>query len=186
MTPVFILSLPRSRTAWLATFFCHGDTYALHEGLIQCASVPELKTLMESTGRSVVVNSDCGNVLFLEEIRKTFPQAKYIVIERPYEEVAQELADMGVPDKGEVLLSLNLLEEAKEELKPLVIQYHALNQEACAAMCEYIGIPFDAQRWAMLDGMDIKLIWQKKVQYVNDNVSRIASLVEGNKWLGYN
>jgi len=179
MTPVFILSLPRSRTAWLATFFCHGDTYAFHEGLIQCASVPELKELMESTGRSVVVNSDCGNVLFLDEIRKTFPQAKYIVVERDYAEVAAELEAMGAPDQGEVLLALQRLEEAKEELKPLVIQYHALDKEACQAMCEYIGIPFDEKRWEMLDGMDIKLIWEKKMQYMKDNAARIAALVGG-------
>lgn len=179
MTPVFILSLPRSRTAWLATFFCHGDTYAFHEGLIQCASVPALKELMESTGRSVVVNSDCGNVIFLDEIRATFPHAKYIVIERPYEEVAQELADMGVPDHGEVLLSVQLLEQAKAELKPLVIQYRALDKQACEAMCEYIGIPFDEKRWEMLDGMDIQIILDKKVQYMNDNAERIAALVGG-------
>ena len=179
MTPVFILSLPRSRTAWLATFFCHGDTYAFHEGLIQCSSVSELKDLMEETGKAVVVNSDCGNVLFLDEIRRTFPQAKYIVIERPYEEVAQELENMGVPDQGEVVLSMHKLEEAKEILKPLVIQYHALNEEACEAMCEYIGIPFDKRRWEMLDGMDIKLIWEKKIKYMTDNAVRIATLVGG-------
>lgn len=184
MTPVFILSLPRSRTAWIATFFCHGDTYAFHEGLIQCASVAGLKTLMESTGRSVVVNSDCGNVLFLDEIRKTFPQAKYIVIERDFEEVTQELADIGLPEQGEVLLASHRLEEAKQTLNPLVLSYDRLDRDACQQMCEYIGIPFDEQRWEMLDGMDIKIIVEKKVDYMQKNAERISALVGGNKWLG--
>lgn len=178
MTPVFILSLPRSRTAWLATFFCYGESYAFHEGLLRCKSPNDLKTLFEATGKDVVVNSDCGNILFLEQIQQLFPNAKYIVVERDYSEVSNELMEIGLPDTGIVRLSVDLLEQAKRQLNPMVVQYDRLDKETCRAMCDYIGVSFDELRWEMLDGLDIRIIVDKKVENVK------GTELEVSKWLG--
>lgn len=80
MQPVFILSYPRSRTAWLAAYLTGAGVPCFHEAWKLADSAEAFRTLMESKGPGPVVNSDSSNVFFLPELQQTFPHATYIRI----------------------------------------------------------------------------------------------------------
>lgn len=89
MIPVFILSFPRSRTAWLATYLNHGNVFAFHEAFKLVKTVKQLRVRMESKSKhgGPVVNVDCSNWFFLKELQDEFPDALYIRINRDVAEV---------------------------------------------------------------------------------------------------
>ncbi len=180
MRNFFILSLPRCRTAWLANFLTFENSFCFHEGLLDCDKVSKMKSLFASTGKQIVGNSDCGNILFLDEIIDEFPDAKYVVIKRPLDEVRSELKEIGLPDFDELTLAYSdrMLNEVKKEVDALVLDYHSLDQMACRQIWEHcIGTSFNEPRWRMLDGLDIKIILSKKLEYIKTNSRNIESLI---------
>ncbi len=91
MNPVFILSYPRSRTAWLSVFLTGCGIPCIHEGWKYAKTAQELRVLMESMGTGAVVNSDCSNIFFLDELKQEFPEARYIVILNDDQAVVESL-----------------------------------------------------------------------------------------------
>jgi len=85
MRPIFVLSMPRSRTAWFAAYLNGLGIPAYHEAWRYVKNAKEFRELW--SGRDLVVNSDSINVLFYDEIRQEFPEAKFIKINRSLEEV---------------------------------------------------------------------------------------------------
>lgn len=78
----FVISYPRSRTAWLTMYLNAMDTFAYHEGWKYASTAKKLRKLFGAQlGPSI--NVDSCNYFFLPEIRKEFPDAKYITIKRP-------------------------------------------------------------------------------------------------------
>ena len=80
MTPFFVLSMPRSRTAWLSVYLTGAGVFCFHEAWKHVKTAKELRSLMESKGDGPVVNSDSTNIFFLDELREEFPEAKYLRI----------------------------------------------------------------------------------------------------------
>lgn len=80
ITPWFVLSYPRSRTAWLSAYLTGAGIYTFHEAWKMVRSPEELVALMDAKGPGPVVNSDCSNVFFLPEITRLFPNARYLRI----------------------------------------------------------------------------------------------------------
>lgn len=82
MTSVFVLSTPRCRTAWLSAYLTGAGVFCFHEAWKLVKTAKELRALMESKGPGPVVNADCTNVFFLDELKREFPEAKYLRIVR--------------------------------------------------------------------------------------------------------
>lgn len=93
MTPWFVLSYPRSRTAWLATYLTHNGVYAFHEAWKYAKTVAQLRALMESKGPGPVVNVDCANWFFVKELQEAFPEARFVEIQRPWVDVVRSARD---------------------------------------------------------------------------------------------
>lgn len=91
MQPTFILSYPRSRTAWLSMFLTGAGAFTFHEAWKLVDNVKDLRLLMESKGPGPVVNSDCSNIFFLKELQAEFPEAKYIRVLQNARVVVQSL-----------------------------------------------------------------------------------------------
>ena len=180
MKNFFILSLPRSRTAWLANFLTYENSYCFHEGLLSCKNISAMRQLFESTGKPTVGNSDCGNMLFLDELRDDFPEAKFVIIDRPVDEVIDELHEIGLIyfDPKVMELTAQELAVAKRTMDALVVDYRDLDENACRHIWQYcIGTPFDEHRWRMLDGLDIQIILSKKLEAIRENEPNIESLM---------
>ena len=80
LVPWFVLSYPRCRTAWLSVFLQGAGVPCFHEAWKQAGTPAEMRALMESYGPGPVVNSDCSNIFFLDEIKQEFPEAKYLIL----------------------------------------------------------------------------------------------------------
>lgn len=165
----FILSLPRTRTAWIANFLTYDTSFCFHEALIDVNPV-DLPKLFKSTEKPIVGNSDCGNILFLDEIIETFMDAKLVIVERPIDEVISSLDTLGekFSERESVYQALDIIEYAKYTYDHLLLDFHKLDNTACRALWDHcIGTPFNEQRWKMLDGLNTEIIPEKKLQQLS-------------------
>ena len=96
----FTVSLPRSGTAWLANYFTYGPSYCYHEPLADCSSLEDLYRKIDNTPRRVVGVADTLVPLFIPKIAKRYPNAKYIIIDRPEEDVKLSLYKAGYNTSG--------------------------------------------------------------------------------------
>ena len=164
MNPFFILCLPRSRSAWLANFLTYGPSFCFHEGLIGCSDTKALRRKMETSGTSIVGNSDCGNIFFIDEIMKEFPDARLVVVRRDVEESVQSVMAMGeaFSEVGVIRTADNLLQNLRYQ--SLVIDFDELNEDGCRTIWEYCThTEFNRLRWEMLDPLIIHIDEVKKV-----------------------
>jgi hypothetical protein len=172
MNTFFVLSLPRSRTAWMANFLTYDCSYCFHEGWLQVPSMHGLRELFASTGKPVVGNADCGNIFFVDEILDTFTEPKFVMIERPIADVLASLRSMG-PEFGDeegVWRGHELLQAFKRQNVPmLAIDYDSLSQSAYRLIWDYcVGSAYDHQRTVMLDGLNVQIMPDKKLQQIRD------------------
>lgn len=100
MQPWFVLTYPRCRTAWMATFLSGAGVPAVHEGWKYCRTAKELRNLLESFEAPVTCNSDCMNLFFLEEILDEFPNAKFIRIDTVVGRVVDSLQQSPYAEQG--------------------------------------------------------------------------------------
>lgn len=102
MTPWFVLSYPRSRTAWLAVFLSGAGVPSIHEGWKYCRTVHDMRRLLESFNAPVVCNSDCANLFFLDDILREFPNARFIRIQNRVETVLRSLQQSPYSQHGDI------------------------------------------------------------------------------------
>jgi len=147
MRAFFVLAYPRSRTTWLSHALTSWDSVCLHEGLLGVRSIAELHDKMAAHGQ-VVGNSDSGNLLFVDAIRRTFADARFVCVYRPEREVAASLLRHGIGDVG-----MKPLRAAMQRVRAmpdvLHVHYHDLSKpETGRAIWEHcIGGGFDAAHW---------------------------------------
>jgi hypothetical protein len=99
----FMLSLPRSRSAWFTEFFRRGGVdLAMHDPMKQCASVAELRekidtmlTPLKYPAPSVFI-ADTSLILAFDHLYQHFPDAKYLFIARQPEHVRASLLRQGI------------------------------------------------------------------------------------------
>lgn len=126
MKPVFVLSYPRSRTAWLATYLNHGQVFAFHEAWKLVKTVTQLRRLMESKSKhgGPVVNVDCSNWFFLTELQQEFPDACYIRIDRELREVEDSAREaFGPQDYGFLFESYRRVIEASAVQPSMIVDF---------------------------------------------------------------
>ena len=159
MTPFFIAGLPRSRTAWLANFLTTDESFCYHELTADCCDLAEMPDAFRRTGRRIVGDADTSLALLHEPIKKLFPGARWVVVERPAEAVAKSLRD----DLGIVIDPglLNQLQENLEVIKrdALVVSFDGFSVNTARFVWAYClpGIDFDEARWKLLDPLIVQL-----------------------------
>lgn len=104
----FTMSLPRSRTAWLAETFAVG-ALTLHDPLKQCASIDELKARVDherSKWHGPILVVDTAAVFFFNTIQDKFPGARFLFIRRLPADVVDSLLNAFV---GEHLKNVSVM-----------------------------------------------------------------------------
>lgn len=93
---VFLLALPRSRTAWIANWLSD-HAAVLHEPIGECESLVELECRIEEArlsrdppARTVVVADSLASVM-IEELIARFPQCRFLIVFRPPDDVFASL-----------------------------------------------------------------------------------------------
>lgn len=116
-----VMSLVRSRTAWLARFLNSDISVCYHEASIH--GIGKLKKLMAIPG--IVGNSDSNNIML--DIDKIFPDAKLLIIKRDPDEVLSSFFNKinWLTDEQEKLakeITLNAYKKLKTK-KGLIVNY---------------------------------------------------------------
>ena len=76
----FVIGLPRSRTAWLSVFLSQSGVYCHHEGLNGCRNIKEYQ-------KKINTNGDSSTGLMMFDIKKMYPDAPIVIIEKSNEEL---------------------------------------------------------------------------------------------------
>lgn len=93
----FVTGLPRSGSAWLANYLSYGPGMFIHDAWKSCT--PEaFKTRVELEKDIKVAGVvDCGNALIFDKIDKVFPEAKWVLITRPPDDVRKSCDTIQFP-----------------------------------------------------------------------------------------
>lgn len=91
-----MLSLPRSRSAWMAEFLRPFCAASLHNPLQQCASIEELGQRIDALPPGRVFISDVAALFFFDQLVVRFPGAQYLLVHRPAHEVEHSMNRIGV------------------------------------------------------------------------------------------
>ena len=113
--PFIVVSLPRSRSAWMAHFLAFGGRYAVgHDTLVECNSIAQFI----SGFRLMAGTCETGAVLGWRIIRQVMPEVKLVTVRRPVHEVAASFARFGIPvDEKELEARAGAEREAFSALK---------------------------------------------------------------------
>jgi hypothetical protein len=99
----FLLCMPRSRSAWLCEFL-RPVAHTLHDPLKTCANIDELGDRIDSLLRTDPMHpifvGDTAAPFFYDQIIERFPCARYLFVLRSFEDTAQSLHLLGLPDHG--------------------------------------------------------------------------------------
>jgi len=149
--PFFIVGLPRSRTAWTATWLTTiPGVRCYHDGLRGVRSIEEYRAKLERPG--LVGDCDSGLLLCWRQIEKLYPTSPWVVITRDPKAVTRSLARLSVPSAREVAAKgfeeLRALSAAFPEERLLILASSDLDDpEAAERICAHIGAPFRVEHW---------------------------------------
>lgn len=151
--PFFILSLPRSRSAWLATWLSYNGRPCWHDMLGNVTDAYGLKMLVDKGAAGF---AETAGSYFPRSLLKQFPRAKFLVVERDAGEVAASLVRLG-KDGGRVAdIAEQMLVEAVDYLKPRALMMHVAfddldNFSTLAAIWRFLrNDPFPVQHTTAL------------------------------------
>jgi hypothetical protein len=129
LAPFVILSLPRSRTAWIARFLTHGRWMCGHEQLLNCRGLDDVAAWFSQPYTGTVETAGAPFWRLLP------PQARIVVIRRPVAEVVQSLARVGFAvDPGVVLRMDRKLDQIEARVpNVLSVDFSDLSRQQTAA-----------------------------------------------------
>lgn len=142
----------------------------------------QFRTLFESTGRSVVGTSDCGNVWIADGLAREFPESRFVVVRNDLEKVRKSLEEIGLPDNGTLEKSAIMLEYVVSNHSHISIEVDDLSDpKAVKMICEYVGAPFDIARFNLLTALNVQVNLGHLVSRMTvENVYAMHKLMEAN------
>lgn len=183
--PYFVTGFPRSRTAWIANFLTYGPSYCHHDALRLGTTAEFLSDVFEKTWAEHVAvehvgDSDSALLAIVPQLVDQFPTARWVLIERPAEEVIRSYtAAFGVKpypqtpvlDIHQTRAMVEALQKWIDRLKNivpagrlLVLPFSDLDLEGRAlALWEWCvpGASFSYERYEMLNTFSVNIITDK-------------------------
>ena len=158
----FITGLPRSRTAWLSTFFTGNNCFCYHEIIRVSKGFDDAIQKLLNRKEMYVGNSDSSLPIWINEIDHILCDSPIVIIERDMGEVVHSLTKVfGKDDYVRILDStLKGLETIKNRYNYISVDYNNLNEQACLEMIWNFctpNIPFDKDKFEMLKAINISI-----------------------------
>ena len=150
----FITGLPRSRTAWFASFMSSGDVFCYHEALNRCKTKDEFYQKMKLPYR-LIGNSDCG--LAYTDFLKKF-NSPTVIIHRDKYEVLEDLIEKGITQDRSVINLLSDLEYRLLGLNGLHVQFNEIDLRLTEIYHYLTGELPDENRVRLYTNMNIQPI----------------------------
>ena len=158
----FITGLPRSRTAWLSTFFTGNNCFCYHEILRTSNGVEGAVRKLLNRKEMYVGNSDSSLPIWMDGIDHILRRSPIVIIERDINEVTNSLINLlGEHDYIRLLdLTLENLEIIKKRYNYISIDYNDLNKQSCLeSIWDFCvpNIPFDKDKFEILKTINISI-----------------------------
>ena len=168
MNPKFlVLSLPRSRSAWLSRFLSYRGARCGHDVAIQCESVAAVKAVLGTYDGSC----ETGAMLAGPALKTIFPNTRLILVRRPVDEVVQSFTrNLGLMvDVTELHRRNVMLNEIAAMPDVLSFDYADLiKPQTCAAIFEAcLNRPFNEAWWRDWDMLNVQVnmpAWLKVIE----------------------
>lgn len=113
-----MLSLPRSRSAWMAEFLRPLCAATLHNPLQQCASIEELGSKIDALPSGRVFVSDVAALFFFNRLLVRFPGAQYLVVHRAACQVEHSMKRLGIQPPINIRKAERQLLEIASHVRP--------------------------------------------------------------------
>lgn len=170
----FITGLPRSGSAWLANYLSYNNHCFLHDAWKKYHPA-QLKDFFNTEGFFAGGTSDPANLMFIDEIDKHFPEAKWIFITRPAKDIKESCKALDFP-LADVSKQIKKLQN-REMLK---VPFSEIFDRA-DEIGGYISKKFHSPIWRrnMLKDINVQLHWgrvseQFKVPEVIDKIEALT------------
>ena len=171
------MSLPRSRSAWLAHFLRYGGKRIGHDTLVECSSISEFTNAFASG----MLDGSCetGAMLGWQLIRKDMPGARIVVVRRDLQAVGKSLQAAGLPpDWPELERRSAMLDLCSRQEGVVSVEYEDLNSPiACQQLFEHcLELPFDWEHWARFSAVNIQVNMQQRVDRLYERHQALEAL----------
>lgn len=164
-----VLSLPRSRSAWLAHYLAYlSDRKIGHEVLSGCESVDEF---LQNYKMGMWGTVETGGAGLWSIIRRELPECKIVLIRRPLMAVYQSLAKAGVVgDLSHLAEQEAMLDAAATDPNIVSIQFKQLSDPMiCRWIFEHcLEVEFDFDWWAAMAKFNIQVDMPKWVEKIRE------------------
>lgn len=155
--PFFVLSLPRSRSFWLANFLAYQGRLIGHDAIIGCRSTAEYLAKFQL---GLSGSCETGLVFGWRLLVHMLPQARLVVIKRPLGEIAASFQRQGFAvDMEELARRDAMLDAVSRQPRTLTFDFEALAEPpACQHIFEYcLGVPFDWAWWNHYQHLNLQI-----------------------------
>ena len=162
MPPFVVLSLPRSRSAWLSRFLTYGDWVCGHEEIRHLRTLDDAKLWFDQPNIGTAETAAAPWWRLLDQFA---PGARVLVVRRPVEDVVDSL--MRLPgltfERDTLLKTMTRLDRKLDQIEARVpnvlsVSFSDLNDEAtCAKVFEHcLPLKHDHDHWARLAPVNIQ------------------------------
>lgn len=172
MRPFLVLSLPRSRSAWLSRFLTYGDAICGHEELRHWRTLEDVKTWFDQPCAGTAETAAAPWWRLLPHVA---PDARIVIVRRPVDEVVESL--MRLPglafDRAELTRLMHKYDRKLDQIEARVdnvlsVKFADLvDEQTCATVFEHC-LPYkhDHDHWAALAPINIQVNMQALMRYM--------------------
>lgn len=175
MTPFFVFSLPRSRSAWISAFLSGDGAFIGHDVGAECGSVGEFIGMMSNLAGTC----ETGAAFAWRLLRQVWPDARFAVVRRDPEDVCRSLARFGLDGfLPEMMARWAQLEEISALPGTLTVSFDDLRSfEACAELYEFCTRRrLSVDWWRGMEAQNIQVDMPVQLALLQQNAPRIAAL----------
>ena len=163
MNNFFVVGLPRSRTAWLSTFFTGNNSFCYHEILRVSGGIDDAIKKLLNRKEMYVGNSDSSLPLWMGKVDHILQHSPIVIIERDANEVNNSLINLfGRDDDWTKTIDLTLegLEIIKKRYNYISVDYNELDKQSCLELVSDFcvpNIPFDKDKFETLRSVNVSI-----------------------------
>ena len=164
----------------MATLMTYGPSFCYHDGFVGVDRFEDFTNKLWATPGIKIGNSDPANVFFWERINESFPDAKWIVIQRDFEETFRSCQKAFPEISRQILWSMaDKLAELTAKLKPVVIDFDAITPNLCKMIARHCGVHAGStERIEQLCRLNIQVDPKRLRQEIESLISRPSELLK--------
>lgn len=182
MPPFVILSLPRSRSRWLASFLSYGDWQCGHDEIRHCRSLDDVKSWLAQPCTGTV---ETAGAPFWRLLLQYQPDVRVVTIRRPVDDVLHSLEATGVAFDDTLAPLMRRLDHKLDQVEKRVpgvrsFAFADLKREtACADLFEHC-LPYahDSDWWRRIDALNLQVNLGHVARYMQAHRPQVDKLTK--------